>query len=223
MKRAAVIGTGHDGPRHGRGARPGRASRSRCTTSAPRRSSAPRPASSWPTACSTGSRRRASRAAASRYESDLAAALAGAEFVIEAIPERLELKQELFAEFEQHVGAGRDPRLQHVGHPDHEDRRRPGASRARRGHALVEPAAPHPDDRGHPRRADQPGDRRRVVALVNDIGYDAVVKQEVPGFVENRILYAIMRECLDLVDRGIIDAEGMDRNVQAGASATSSR
>jgi len=36
----------------------------------------------------------------------------------------------------------------------------------------------------------------------------------VPGFVENRILYAILRECLDLVDRGIVDAAGLDTNVR---------
>src|SRR6185503_16891483 len=54
------------------------------------------------------------------------------------------------------------------------------------------------------------------VALVNRIGYEAVIEREVPGFVENRILYAIMREAVDLVDRGIIDADGMDRCVRWG-------
>jgi 3-hydroxybutyryl-CoA dehydrogenase/5-formyl-3-hydroxy-2-methylpyridine 4-carboxylate dehydrogenase len=55
-----------------------------------------------------------------------------------------------------------------------------------------------------------------AVALVERIGYEAVVEREVPGFVENRILYAIMREAVDLVDRGIIDADGMDRCVRWG-------
>src|SRR2546423_12988343 len=54
------------------------------------------------------------------------------------------------------------------------------------------------------------------VALVERIGYEAVIEREVPGFVENRILYAIMREAVDLVDRGIIDADGMDRCVRWG-------
>ncbi len=38
-----------------------------------------------------------------RFESDLAAALDGADMVVEAVPEKLELKQQVFAEFEQHV------------------------------------------------------------------------------------------------------------------------
>ena len=42
------------------------------------------------------------------------------------------------------------------------------------------------------------------------------LKKEVPGFVENRVLYAIMRECLALVDEGVIDIEGLDLGVQWG-------
>ena len=43
-----------------------------------------------------------------------------------------------------------------------------------------------------------------------------MVEKEVPGFVENRVLYAIMRECLDLVDRGIVSPEALDLNVRWG-------
>ena len=43
-----------------------------------------------------------------------------------------------------------------------------------------------------------------------------VVKKDVPGFVENRILYALLRECVDLVDQGVIDAEGLDTCVSWG-------
>jgi 3-hydroxybutyryl-CoA dehydrogenase/5-formyl-3-hydroxy-2-methylpyridine 4-carboxylate dehydrogenase len=42
------------------------------------------------------------------------------------------------------------------------------------------------------------------------------VKKDVPGFVENRVLYALLRECLDLVDEGVIDAEGLDTCVSWG-------
>ena len=43
-----------------------------------------------------------------------------------------------------------------------------------------------------------------------------VVENDVPGFVENRVLYAIMRECVDLVEKGVISAEGMDACVSWG-------
>src|SRR5439155_6653116 len=38
-----------------------------------------------------------------RFEGDLASALEGADFVLEAVPEKLELKQEIFPQFEQVV------------------------------------------------------------------------------------------------------------------------
>jgi len=43
-----------------------------------------------------------------------------------------------------------------------------------------------------------------------------MVRKDVPGFVENRILYALLRECVDLVETGVIDAEGLDTCVSWG-------
>ncbi len=43
-----------------------------------------------------------------------------------------------------------------------------------------------------------------------------MVKKDVPGFVENRVLYALLRECVDLVEQGVIDAEGLDTCVSWG-------
>ncbi|HEY8774377.1 MAG TPA: 3-hydroxyacyl-CoA dehydrogenase NAD-binding domain-containing protein, partial [Gaiellaceae bacterium] len=40
-----------------------------------------------------------------RFESDLASALEGADFVLEAVPEKLELKHEVFPQFEEVVAA----------------------------------------------------------------------------------------------------------------------
>ena len=56
-----------------------------------------------------------------------------------------------------------------------------------------------------------------IEELTRRIGYHPVtLKKEVPGFVENRVLYAIMRECLALVDEGVIDVEGLDLCVKWG-------
>jgi 3-hydroxybutyryl-CoA dehydrogenase/5-formyl-3-hydroxy-2-methylpyridine 4-carboxylate dehydrogenase len=52
--------------------------------------------------------------------------------------------------------------------------------------------------------------------LVRSFGYHPVVEREIAGFVENRILYAILRECLALVDEGIVDPQGLDLNVRWG-------
>ncbi|MEM7224149.1 MAG: 3-hydroxyacyl-CoA dehydrogenase NAD-binding domain-containing protein [Pseudomonadota bacterium] len=43
-----------------------------------------------------------------------------------------------------------------------------------------------------------------------------IVKRDVPGFVENRVLYAIMREALDLVEDGVIEPEDLDTCVSWG-------
>jgi 5-formyl-3-hydroxy-2-methylpyridine 4-carboxylate dehydrogenase len=43
-----------------------------------------------------------------------------------------------------------------------------------------------------------------------------IVERDVPGFVENRILYAIMREALHLLDEGVASAEDIDRIVKWG-------
>ena len=43
-----------------------------------------------------------------------------------------------------------------------------------------------------------------------------VLKQDVPGFVENRVLYALLREVVDLVERGVIEPEDIDTCVSWG-------
>ncbi len=57
-----------------------------------------------------------------RFESDLDAALEGADLVLEAVPEKLELKQEVFPKFEAVVAADAILASNTSGHPDHQDR-----------------------------------------------------------------------------------------------------
>lgn len=57
----------------------------------------------------------------------------------------------------------------------------------------------------------------RMTSLIRQINLlPILVKKDVPGFVENRVLYAIMRECVDLVEDGVIDAEALDQCVSWG-------
>jgi 3-hydroxybutyryl-CoA dehydrogenase/5-formyl-3-hydroxy-2-methylpyridine 4-carboxylate dehydrogenase len=54
-------------------------------------------------------------------------------------------------------------------------------------------------------------------ALIASLGLRSIrVRKDIPGFVENRVLYAIMRECLSLVEGGVVSAEDLDTCVQWG-------
>ncbi len=151
-----------------------------------------------------------------RLESELPAALAGADFVLEAVPERLELKQEVFQELERYVDDEAVLASNTSGIPITRI-----AALCRRPQRVV---GMHWSNPPHliPMIEVIPGDRtapevvEATCALVRSLGYHPVVEKEVPGFVENRILYAILRECLDLVDRGIIDPRSLDLNVRWG-------
>ena len=151
-----------------------------------------------------------------RFDSELEAALDGADFVLEAVPEKLELKHEVFPQFEQHVSHETILASNTSGIPITRI-----ASVCERPQRVV---GMHWSNPPHliPMIEVIPGERtdESVVGATNELirrfGYHPVVEKEVPGFVENRILYAILRECLDLVDRGIIDPEGLDLNVRWG-------
>jgi 3-hydroxyacyl-CoA dehydrogenase len=151
-----------------------------------------------------------------RFETELAAALDGADFVVEAVPEKLELKHEIFPRLEQHVGEDAILASNTSGIPI--TKIAEVCSHPERVIGMHWSNPPHlipmieviPGDKTDQRVVDE------TCELVRRFGYHPVVEKEVPGFVENRILYAILRECLDLVDRGIIDAEGMDLNVRWG-------
>jgi 3-hydroxyacyl-CoA dehydrogenase len=152
-----------------------------------------------------------------RFEGDLAAALEEADLVLEAVPEKLELKREVFGQFEQHVaddallssntsGIPITKIAEGLGHPE----RVIGMHWSNPPHLI-------------PMIEVIPGERTSeetvsaASALIERLGYyPSLLRKEVPGFVENRVLYAIMRECLALVDEGVIDAEELDLNVKWG-------
>jgi 3-hydroxybutyryl-CoA dehydrogenase/5-formyl-3-hydroxy-2-methylpyridine 4-carboxylate dehydrogenase len=151
-----------------------------------------------------------------RFESELSAAVDGADFVVEAVPEKLELKHEVFRQLEQHVSPEAVLASNTSGIPI--TKLAEAVQRPERVVGMHWSNPPHLI----PMIEVIPGEQTAQSAvdatseLVRRIGYHPVVEREVAGFVENRILYAILRECLDLVDRGIIDPEGLDLNVRWG-------
>jgi 3-hydroxyacyl-CoA dehydrogenase len=151
-----------------------------------------------------------------RFETQLEAALDGADFVLEAVPEKLELKQELFPQLERNVAPQAILASNTSGIPI--TKIASVCARPTRVVGMHWSNPPHliPMIEVIPGEETSEETVRETCELVRRFGYHPVVEREVPGFVENRILYAILRECLDLVDRGIIDPEGLDLNVRWG-------
>lgn len=146
----------------------------------------------------------------------VADAVGAAQVVFEAAPEKLGLKQSIFAEIEAHAPAdailasntsvipittimqglnGRHRALgTHWWNPPHMI-------------PLVEVIKTEWTD------AAVAG---RIMALLTDAGKTPVmVKKDVPGFIGNRLQNALWREAISLVENGICDAEAIDTVVKA--------
>jgi 3-hydroxybutyryl-CoA dehydrogenase/5-formyl-3-hydroxy-2-methylpyridine 4-carboxylate dehydrogenase len=151
------------------------------------------------------------------YEGDRARALRGAQIVLEAVPEQLELKRSLFAEIEDEISPETIIASNTSGIPV--TRLAEGLQHPQRVVGWHWSNPPHliPMNEVIPGERTEPDVTAAVEELTRRIGYHPVtLKKEVPGFVENRVLYAIMRECLALVDEGVIDTEGLDLCVKWG-------
>jgi len=151
------------------------------------------------------------------YEADEAAALAGAEIVVEAIPEKLELKQEVLAGVEPQISAETIIASNTSGIPITAIAAKLAHPERVIGWHWSNPPHLIPMNEVINGERTAPEVTAAVQELTRRVGYHPVtLKKEVPGFVENRVLYAIMRECLALVDEGVIDVEGLDLCVKWG-------
>jgi 3-hydroxybutyryl-CoA dehydrogenase/5-formyl-3-hydroxy-2-methylpyridine 4-carboxylate dehydrogenase len=152
-----------------------------------------------------------------RFTADADEALAGAEFVLESIPENLELKQAYFREVEGKVGEGTILASNTSGIPI----TRLGAV-CRRPERVIGMHWSNPPHiipvieliRGQRTDDATLAATRQVVEQLGMLPMD--VQRDVPGFVENRILYAIMREALHLLDEGVASAEAIDAIIKWG-------
>jgi 3-hydroxybutyryl-CoA dehydrogenase/5-formyl-3-hydroxy-2-methylpyridine 4-carboxylate dehydrogenase len=151
------------------------------------------------------------------YSADQAEALDGTEVVAEAIPEQVELKRKVFAEIEAHISSEAIIASNTSGIPV--TRLAEGLQHPERVIGWHWSNPPHliPMNEVIPGEQTAPAVTSAIEELTRRIGYHPVtLKKEAPGFVENRVLYAIMRECLALVDEGVIDVEGLDLCVKWG-------
>ncbi len=147
---------------------------------------------------------------------DLDAALADTELVIEAVPEKLELKQRVLADIEARVGEGVIIATNTSGIPITtmaETMTVPG-----RFIGMHWSNPPHliPMIEVIPGKATDGALVEKLVDIVKAFNYTPVLEKEIPGFVENRVLYAILRECMALLEEGIVTPEGLDACVKWG-------
>ena len=161
----------------------------------------------------------AARAARKRITTTthLEESLTGVQYVLEAAPERLPLKQQLFVQFEECCPAD--------------------AILATNTSGLritdIASVCQHPERVGGMHWANPP----EIVPLVevirgertSDTTVDAiykvteklgkmpvVVNKDIPGFVSNRLQYAVLREALHLVETGVVSAQDVDRTLKCG-------
>jgi 5-formyl-3-hydroxy-2-methylpyridine 4-carboxylic acid 5-dehydrogenase len=145
------------------------------------------------------------------FTTDLTEALNGADFVVETVPERKDLKQQVFQEIEALVGDAVILATNTSGIPITDIAsitRVPG-----RVVGMHWSNPPHLIPVIEVIRGQETTDEtaQATVEVVEKIGMvPAIVDRDVAGFVENRILYAIMREALHLLDEGVASAEAID-------------
>ncbi|MGD9536889.1 MAG: 3-hydroxyacyl-CoA dehydrogenase NAD-binding domain-containing protein [Alphaproteobacteria bacterium] len=148
---------------------------------------------------------------------DLAAAVRGADLVIETVPEDLELKRKVFREIDALVSKDCVLASDTSGIPI--SRLQEGVSNPGRVVGMHWSNPPHIIPVVEVIAGAQTSQSvvARMIDAVKGINLiPIVVRKDVPGFVENRVLYALLRECVDLVEQGVIDAEGLDACVSWG-------
>lgn len=148
---------------------------------------------------------------------ELGEAVADADLVIEAVPENAEIKAAVFADLDRLAPAQAILASNTSGIPI--TRIQQAVSDPSRVVGMHWSNPPHviPVIEVIAGEHTSPEVVERLRAAILELGLIPVrVLRDVPGFVENRVLYAIMRECLSMVDAGVVSAEELDTCVQWG-------
>lgn len=158
-----------------------------------------------------------SRGAAIAVCNSLADSVAGADLVLENVSEKLETKAEVFRQIETVVDSDCIMASDTSGIPISKIQDFVAAPERVVGMHWSNPPHIIPMIEVIAGARTAPRVVEWTVDLIKSIGLlPVVVQKDVPGFVENRVLYALLRECVDLVERGVIDAEGLDTCVSWG-------
>ena len=157
-----------------------------------------------------------SAAARVQPRADLAEAVRGADYVVEAVSENLPLKQKLFGEIERHVR--RDTILASNTSVIPISAIMQGLAERERalGTHWWNPPFLVPLVEVIETQWTSPQAVEWTMALHQAAGKKpARVKKDVPGFIGNRLQHALWREAISLVEQGICDAQTVDEVVKA--------
>ena len=140
---------------------------------------------------------------------------ASVDLVIECIPERLDIKQALFADWRR--APRRHPGQQQLQLPDQRHRPGTGHARAHAGLHFFMPAHLVPLVEVVMADTSDEASADALIAFMKRCGSVPVkVRQDLPGFLANRLQHALSREAFDLIDRGIASPEDVDAAVRFG-------
>jgi 3-hydroxybutyryl-CoA dehydrogenase len=151
---------------------------------------------------------------------NLADAVRSAQFVFEAAPEKLALKQRIFADLEAIVSPGAILASNSSAIPSTEI----GRNLKHRGRVVGTHFwnPPHLVPLVEVIQTEWTSDEvvRRTIDLLAAAGRKPVhVRRDIPGFIGNRLQHALKREAIALVAAGVCDAETVDTVVKSGFGA----
>ena len=150
----------------------------------------------------------------------LALAVKDASLVVEAAPEKLALKQQLFADLEANVAADTILASNSSAIPSTEIGRHLTHRERVVGMHFWNP--PHLVPLVEVIQTEKTSETviTRVMDLLRSIGLKPVhVRKDIPGFIGNRLQHALKREAIALVANGVCDAETIDDVVKSGFGA----
>jgi 3-hydroxybutyryl-CoA dehydrogenase len=152
-----------------------------------------------------------------RVHEALAGAAKDASFVFEAAPEKLKLKQQIFAELERLTSADTILASNSSAIPSTEIGRALRHRERVLGTHFWNPPHLVPLVEVIQNEATSADAVARTVALLAAAGQTPVhVRRDIPGFVGNRLQHALKREAIALVAAGVCDAETIDTIVKEG-------
>jgi 5-formyl-3-hydroxy-2-methylpyridine 4-carboxylate dehydrogenase len=217
MKNAAIIGTGTMGPGMAATLARGGLDVACFDTSEAAREKTPADVATAQAVLDRIGGPAAATAGSVSVHADLAEAVAEADLVIEAVPENADVKAAVFADLDRLARPEAILASNTSGIPITKIQQSVDDPSRVVGMHWSNPPHVIPVIEVIAGEQTSPDVVERLRQLVTDLGLVPVtVLRDVPGFVENRVLYAIMRECLSLVDNGVVSSEDLDTCVQWG-------